>query len=105
MRTLPFRMHTRHVRASVLALALALTASLAMDVEAKWARYHALGCMTREGQPHITGDALADTPATQPRRSATTPTPAPHAQLCQYQATLQHLARRLQRLESIRNVL
>ena len=37
-------------------------------------------------------------------RSATTPTPAPHAQLRQYQATLQHLAQRLQRLESIRNV-
>ena len=58
MRTLPLRMHTRHVRASVLALALALTASLAMDVEAKWARYHALGCMARDGQPHINGDAL-----------------------------------------------
>ena len=53
MRTRLCGIHTRYARAYGLGLALALMASLAMDVEAKWARYHALGCMTRDGLPFL----------------------------------------------------
>jgi hypothetical protein len=51
-------MHTRYAKASGLALALALMALLALDVEAKWSRYHALGCMTESGQPYIQPNGL-----------------------------------------------
>ena len=66
MKTHSFGMHTRYTKAYVLALALTLFASLAMDVEAqRWTKTHAFDCTTLGGTPLDTGYALHNDSPTQ----------------------------------------
>jgi hypothetical protein len=53
-----FRMHPRYATALSLALVLALLATPAMDVEAKWTRTHAFHCKTLGGIPMDTAYGL-----------------------------------------------
>jgi hypothetical protein len=65
MRTHLFGSKTRYTTASCLALALALIASLAMDVDAKWTRNHASACTTYKGTLVDTGFAFFNDSTTQ----------------------------------------